>query len=995
MATTTAKTKPPTGLTITRSGNTFTFKWKQGETYDQGQKLKYRVMSGGAWGAWTTLTKSTTPRIGDKQTEFSRTFDLTTLQAVAFWVCGNRKKKGKEKTDPGWSQWAKHRWTATVPSIGVPTYANGGSNSGTFSWAGVDDKTGTGVLTRVEAQSCYVRSAADPSDYQWGGISVVAASGSHTITEESEVIAQGNIVRWFRVRAVGPAGASAWLAVCHAYGTPSAAVMVPCSSTVYPTVIQLAAEWYDNYSRLMPIDKIIVQYCIAVPTSNTDAPASNWKDAIEVLPNGAYNKVIVNIDETLEIDQCMWVRIKSDHDGNAAYSNPQLSAIGKLATPTLDAVVNASNGVVRITITEETACTIAHTAIFYRAEDNPSYDRIVAILPRGTTTASLIVSEVVGTETTCFGAFAFCGTYSGLAIASRWMSSGVVLDTDISAVAPAFLTLEEGPREGSVRIGWDWTWKTATEAEISWAEYADAWESTESPSTYTVKDRFAVNWLIVGLATGKRWYFRVRLIQNIDDEIIGPWSDVYSFDLSSTPDRPALTLSKTVINEGETVMARWAYSSADNDSQAYAEICLVTYDTSGSPEYGDVIVHADTGQSAEIDREWQTGETYYLAVRTMSQAGVQSVWSDPVSLFVTDPVQIAISQHSLTGSVVDGQTVYTLDAMPLTATITGASASGETTLTIIRAEDYHIYRPDDRDYDGYAGETIATHSQIGESQIIISVPDLVGSLDDNAKYKLVATVKDVYGQSASVEIPFTVNWLHKAGVPSVTITTDTEHRATMITPIAPAEYLQGDTCDIYRLTIDKPELIYKDAAFGSCYVDPFPGFNDACGHRIVTRTGNGDYATADGIGWYDTDYQDGDLIEENQMVITIGGAQIELPYNLTLSNKWNKDFKRTQYLGGAVQGDWNPVVTRDLTAETVLVRSDDLDRQIAMHDLAGYTGVAHVRTPDGSSLTANIQISETQRYDTKKISYSLSIQAVDPQDPVGMTLEEWTASQSE
>ena len=96
-----------------------------------------------------------------------------------------------------------------------------------------------------------------------------------------------------------------------------------------------------------------------------------------------------------------------------------------------------------------------------------------------------------------------------------------------------------------------------------------------------------------------------------------------------------------------------------------------------------------------------------------------------------------------------------------------------------------------------------------------------------------------------------------------------------------------------------------------------------------------------------------------------------------------------------MQGDWNPAVTRDLSADTVLIRGRDLDRQLAMRDLAGYAGVAHVRTPDGSSLTCDIQISESQSYETKKVTYSMTIQAVDPQEPSGLTLAEWEAMHNE
>ena len=125
------------------------------------------------------------------------------------------------------------------------------------------------------------------------------------------------------------------------------------------------------------------------------------------------------------------------------------------------------------------------------------------------------------------------------------------------------------------------------------------------------------------------------------------------------------------------------------------------------------------------------------------------------------------------------------------------------------------------------------------------------------------------------------------------------------------------------------------------------------------------------------------------MIIDVNGDQIVLPYDIQLSNKWNKDFKRTSYLGGSVQGDWNPAVTRDITANTVLVRGDDLDRQVSMRDLAGYAGIAHVRTPDGSSITCNVQIDESQSYDSKKVSYTLTMQAIDSDELEGMTLAEW------
>ena len=331
-------------------------------------------------------------------------------------------------------------------------------------------------------------------------------------------------------------------------------------------------------------------------------------------------------------------------------------------------------------------------------------------------------------------------------------------------------------------------------------------------------------------------------------------------------------------------------------------------------------------------------------------------------------------------------------ALPLTVTVTGAGSTGTTIVSVIRAEDYHIYRPDDSEIDGYEGETIATLSQTGESAMSISTDDLVGCLDDGAKYIIRCTVIDKYGQTASLDYPFTVDWTHQPGIPSATVEIDEYQRIAIITPIAPDNYVAGDVCDIYRISTDKPELIVKGAAFGTAYVDPYPAFGDSSGHRIVTRTANGDYVTqSNELAWFLCDFGIGDVIEEDLMVIDVNGDQIELPYEITLQNSWSKDFKRTSYLGGSVQGDWNPAVTRDISANTVIVRGEDLDDQIEMRRLAGYAGAAHIRTPDGSSVACDIQVRESQSYDSQRVSYSLAIKVVDPQAPEGMTLAEWNS----
>jgi translation initiation factor IF-2 len=116
-----------------------------------------------------------------------------------------------------------------------------------------------------------------------------------------------------------------------------------------------------------------------------------------------------------------------------------------------------------------------------------------------------------------------------------------------------------------------------------------------------------------------------------------------------------------------------------------------------------------------------------------------------------------------------------------------------------------------------------------------------------------------------------------------------------------------------------------------------------------------------------------------------------LEFNTDLSHSWSKDFKETKYLGGSVQGDWNPAVSRTGTLKAV-VTADDTDTIEAMRRLATYAGICHVRTKDGSSYAADVQVSESYAQDSahKIVTFNLSITRVDSDGYDGMTYAEWS-----
>ena len=261
---------------------------------------------------------------------------------------------------------------------------------------------------------------------------------------------------------------------------------------------------------------------------------------------------------------------------------------------------------------------------------------------------------------------------------------------------------------------------------------------------------------------------------------------------------------------------------------------------------------------------------------------------------------------------------------------------------------------------------------------------------------MIATVKDDLGQSDTAAIEFEVHWAHQAVKPEgIAVISNT---VAFITPIMPEGYQEGDTCDIYRLSADRPELIVSGGEFGKVYVDPYPAIGEFGGHRIVFRTAEGDYITAENeLAWLDITAEDGDLLDLNYSLIDFEGEQIEFRYDVTHSNAWEKDFKETRYLGGSVAGDWNKAVgrTASLKGSTVTIKDQDTMRKFRR--LASYPGICHIRTVDGSSFACDIQVSEDRRYDqdTVRADYSLTVTRVDAQEQDGLTYEEWISEEME
>ena len=1028
------KTKAPTGISIKRSGNTYTITWKQADTSITKQKITYKVNNEKSWGHNATL------KAGVKSHKLSFNSPVTLYFAVA--AC---------RSGYSYSSWGKAEYVLKAPpKPGWLNYENSTPTSGMFSWGAV-----TGDEHRIFSTYYWESGYAEG---EGGPVYTEHGSTTNTSVTVSESDISGVHRRWFRVRAQGPGGNSDWTSISHIYGLP------PLPSVEHAAARQASASAYDiTVGWTQPggtarCDKMSVQWAIATPAvaDGRLVPADpSWQTGVEDLPakNVTSFAATINTDDIVDIDKCLFVRIGTTHDGSSSFSEPfQVTEFaGALADPTLNEAPTTSSGVVTFpSVTNKSDVPGYLQAYVYAVSTQETSELgIISASAGETVTNTSFAYSYDEAETYAFGLRAVSGDDA------RALCSEIVWSDIIAAAPPANVRVERTSISDTVRVSWEWAgW--ASGVVIQWSDNPLAWESNESPDEEIIRKK-ATYWYISGLREGSTYYFRVALASGSGDAMtVGLFSSPVLLSLSSAPSEPVLTLPKNVVLPADRLTATWSYVSTDGTPQASADIVLATF-SDNAWAYGPTVATAAGGQSAEISVEelsdaygWESGRTYFLAVRTTSESGHSSAFSAPVSLTLiseaptaaldspfaasfsytdmatgdgsTDTFALTYEAAEIQSVTVDGETIsgwtlsedsvvlssppaddaaividYTtaavysaLTAMPMAVTCTGAGVGGTTELRISRRGAYVIDRPDGDTLDGYADEVVFAARVSGEAAAYpITAESLSGRLDDEADYTLTAIITDQYGQTAETSLDFTVHWAHQAWIPTAAIAVDLAHLAVSITPVPGVGMAAGDVCDIYRLSADKPELIVEGGTFGQTYWDPYPAFGAQGGHRIVCRTANGDYITGTGaLAWADYGADEGDLVDVSSAVLDFDGERLELPYNLSLENTWAKDFKRTAYLNGAVVGDWNRAVTRDMAVSTLHLR-DDEETISHLRALARRPGLCHIRTPEGSSFAADVQIRETQAYNSRAADYSLTISAVEGEGFEGMTAAEY------
>ena len=930
-----------TALSITRLGAVLTMTWKLADFYDSQEAY------------WSIDGQKVLTTLDGDDTTVSYTipvanyFPATTKKLASVTIGVRGIMSGKA------GSWVTATYKFLAPNKPVVT-----KNGLKFVWATDEDfVTGKGdpyvidvEYQRVDSTTAtekQVKWGTDASSSDFTDVTGNNASGEVSFTET-------NKIEWFRCTARGLNGQSAWVTSYHINAAPYAAKNV--TTTVKGTNVQIS--WTPTSTAEHPLDYQYIQYCYAKPTSE-DAkgvpvcPTSGltWTIAANNIVPTAKTHAFV-ISQLPPSDKCLFVRVCSVCESYTSVSDSVFALGGQLLAPTLSSITSdPATGTSIVTFVNNSTVSLSKMAII------TSKNKVLATIPNGTSTATV---KFIQNDNELIGLRAF----QGASVSKPNMRSDDVFSTSGDVpLAPTNVAAVASAKSGVAEISWEIPWTDATGAEISWADHDDAWMSTDAPKTFSISQR-ATRWNVAELVSGVEYYFAVRLYDS--GGVFGPYSKTVSLSFASAPGKPTLTSSAVAIQPGESFQLSWTYETTDTTDQALA----VIYDN--GVELARV---ENNSQRMSVTPAWLYNTSHSLTVQTTSRSGYLSAVSDPVVITVAARPTISPIASAISSGITDG----VLTELPIVMEVTGAGAGGQTTIKIERLKDYFVERPDGSVTDGYGGETIFAIAYSGEEELTINADDLVGSFDDGGEYRLTAIVQDSVGQKAESYLDFTVAWDHQAEAPTASVTVNATDLTAKIKATAPASYASGDTVDIYRLSADKPELIVKGGDFGTDYIDPYPASNG--GYRFVDVTANGDYTTETGIAWIDKTC----ALVLNDAVIDFNGQRLNVPYNLEISSSWEKDFQETKYLNGHVVGDWNVSLSRSGSINATFLRNDA--RISIIRDLAAWNGICHVRTPDGSSYSANIEVSESASYMSKAVNYTFSITRVDPEKYEGIDEE--------
>lgn len=529
---------------------------------------------------------------------------------------------------------------------------------------------------------------------------------------------------------------------------------------------------------------------------------------------------------------------------------------------------------------------------------------------------------------------------------------------------------------------------TTRTTELSWSTDENALRATKGPETYefgwsdgrypktgTRKYKDSAEVHIKDLDEGELYYVWAR--RHLEADGIDEWSG-YAGPLTvkpvSTPSSVVLR-AQAYLPTGSDLALSWTYDSEATQSEwqvltgkSKAVKNQSTFDGTGTEvehrELNDknptvVMSGTDADGSCVVRWSWfaehqslvGSDGTIWLCVRMGTGGGLVDSLMVPVTIVEAPTLALDVGETLAAQPMAIGVTCSTRALVTLVVRATNGGVDG------------YLHGREHTQADGDTAWSTAVTPAWAEGEsgytATIEAPVLVGKLYDNGTYRVTATANDpVTGLSSTEQTAtFTVAWAHQAPKPSegITVTpSDTTNeesgfrtRMCAIQLAEPENADEGDVYDVCRVTPDGTYLIAENVSTDGIVYDEFaPYGGEVTQYRVYSKTVDGD-----------TDYLDFDYeLAGKDLRIDFGNTYVELPYNLTMTDSYAKDFEARRKLDGSVDGYWNQGVQRTGGFTTDLIRRLEQGKAARVRELAHHSGPCFVRTPDGCAYMADVQV---------------------------------------
>lgn len=540
----------------------------------------------------------------------------------------------------------------------------------------------------------------------------------------------------------------------------------------------------------------------------------------------------------------------------------------------------------------------------------------------------------------------------------------------------------------SVSLSWDKS-STTTGYKVEYAINRDYFDTSSQTSNLSVSTNRAH---IVGLDSGKEWFFRVCATNSKGDS---SWSDIISITIGSKPAAPTTWSSTSTAIVGEVLNLYWVHNSKDNSSQTVAEVeidvngSINTYTQRNSTDEEE----KDKTSSFSVNTsQYSEGVVLKWRVRTAGATKEYGPWS------VQRQVNI-YAQPTLELSIVDagGNSITTVSSFPFYI----KGVTGPKTQSPIG---YHL--------SIMAQESYETVDAVGETKLVNSGDEVYSQYFDiytrleaeisayniaikNGMHYTVTCVASMdSGLSVQRSLSFNVAWDAIEYKPNISISIDKTSYIAYLRPFClDKNNTETDkvTLSVYRREFDGAftEIISNIENNRNTYItDPHPGL-DYARYRIVATektTGAISYYDAPGypIGckfaviqwdekWRNLENASADAQEKTPWT----GSLLLLKYNLDVSDSNAPDKSLVEYVGRKHPVSYYGTQIGSSSTWDMAIPKKDKDTLYAIRRLSTWMGDVYVREPSGSGYWASVTVKYDIKHKELTIPISLTITRVE------------------